>query len=618
MRLKSVVIKNFRSIKELEIPFDSNLRILVGKNEAGKSNILLALSKLDSKSVLSRKDIREPLPDESYDQESYIKFYIAFEDDDRMLLKHELKYKILSSNDNDPIISSSPKKWGIHDIIDCLEGAVYTVDIEAESRYIYIPLPKGEIVEGWNAPSEEAYFDEVIEVNGTPYNLSNLILTNNSELIADYTDSFSAINTKELYKLLRKEVANHVSRNKPDTIFWYYDESNLLPAEIDLEKFKSNPDTCMPLKQMFLLAGITNIGEEIDSAMSRNKNTLRNLLGMVAINATDHLRSVWEENKSVSFGLVPNGSVIDIVIRDSFNQFAPSQRSDGFKRFLTFLLLVSAKVKTNTMVNTLFLVDEPGLGLHPSGERFLRDELIRISNFNYVVYSTHSIFMVDRENTQSNTIVAKDREITLLKSVEESNIIDEEVVWNALGYSVFDELALNNIIFEGWKDKKLFKTAISRVPNRFKDIKKPLKCIGLCHAQGVKHIKSVASILDLANRRYLIVSDADTAAKEKQKEYQGLNYYGLWKRYDELLPGYNIVTAEDFISSKAFLKVIKTLTKRYPSMIPPREDQFPQSNKLDYINQLLRPFITDQEERKQCLRLIKDEVFNNLRLLQIN
>ena len=47
-------------------------------------------------------------------------------------------------------------------------------------------------------------------------------------------------------------------------------------------------------------------------------------------------------------------------------------------------------------------------------------------------------------------------------------------------------------------------------------------------------------------------------------------------------------------------------------MIPPREDQFPQSNKLDYINQLLRPFITDQEERKQCLRLIKDEVFNNL------
>lgn len=56
MRLKSVVIKNFRSIKELEIPFDSNLRILVGKNEAGKSNILLALSKLDSKSVLSRKD----------------------------------------------------------------------------------------------------------------------------------------------------------------------------------------------------------------------------------------------------------------------------------------------------------------------------------------------------------------------------------------------------------------------------------------------------------------------------------------------------------------------------------------------------------------------------------
>ena len=48
MIIKKVKIENFKSIREIEIPFDkvgnSYTKIFVGINESGKSNILEALS----------------------------------------------------------------------------------------------------------------------------------------------------------------------------------------------------------------------------------------------------------------------------------------------------------------------------------------------------------------------------------------------------------------------------------------------------------------------------------------------------------------------------------------------------------------------------------------------
>jgi len=45
MKLKRVVIENFRSIKRLKFDFpESNLLVLVGANNAGKSNIIRAIN----------------------------------------------------------------------------------------------------------------------------------------------------------------------------------------------------------------------------------------------------------------------------------------------------------------------------------------------------------------------------------------------------------------------------------------------------------------------------------------------------------------------------------------------------------------------------------------------
>ena len=58
MKLSRVEIKNFRSIKKVDVHFDPTCRILVGINESGKSNILRALSLLDPLQPVDAADIR--------------------------------------------------------------------------------------------------------------------------------------------------------------------------------------------------------------------------------------------------------------------------------------------------------------------------------------------------------------------------------------------------------------------------------------------------------------------------------------------------------------------------------------------------------------------------------
>jgi predicted ATP-dependent endonuclease of OLD family len=59
MELNKVHIKNFRSIKDEEIKFNHNCLILLGKNEAGKSNVLKAVAAIFDKYTVTDKDKRK-------------------------------------------------------------------------------------------------------------------------------------------------------------------------------------------------------------------------------------------------------------------------------------------------------------------------------------------------------------------------------------------------------------------------------------------------------------------------------------------------------------------------------------------------------------------------------
>ena len=405
-------------------------------------------------------------------------------------------------------------------------------------------------------------------------------------------------------------VASLVEENLPDTIFWEYDEHYLLPNSIDIAAFAKDPTAFEPLANMFILAGIgeDDIKESIMGALQGSLNHAQNYLRRIAEKTTDHFREVWAEYRDIEFSLHLNGNTIVPGIKEA-NTHDFANRSDGFKRFVTFLLMISVKVRAEQMANTLLIIDEPEISLHPSGARYLRDELIRISKNNFVAFSTHSIFMIDPTDIGRHYIVKKKGEITTLKEAETSNLAEEEVLLNALGYSAFEVLSERNLIFEGWKDRRLFEVAISAAPA---SVKKKFASVGVCHAKGVSSIKVFTPLIQLAKRSCLIVSDSDAAARSEQKRYNAEKGFGTWLTYQEVDPTIKAVTGEDFVKKQFVVASVNTalegtLVQKFELTDLPTD-----SNKLKAIAEWLKAQGILDDKSKSMLNDIKDHLFDNL------
>ena len=272
--------------------------------------------------------------------------------------------------------------------------------------------------------------------------------------------------------------------------------------------------------------------------------------------------------------------------------------------------MISVNVKTNTLHNTLLLIDEPEIGLHPSGVRHLCDELIKISKTNYVVYSTHSIFMIDSEKTDRHFIVKKKQEITHIECAAASNIADEEVLYQALGHSIFSILKEKNIIFEGWKDKHLFSVALG---NTTAVLKQKYKDVGICHAKGAKSVKAITPMIELTKRNCLILSDSDDVAKNCQKEHRKEKIFGDWKVYQEINPSIEAITGEDFVKNSFIAKQVSIAMSGMgkplfsETLLPEKKD------KLSTISKWLTNNGMNKEHANVKLAEIKNLIFDNLK-----
>lgn len=614
MELKRIEIKNFRSIDDIMVEFNHRCRVLVGINESGKSNILRALSMLSSDINPTNEDLREILPTEKPIDKAYVKFIFELEEKEISKIYESLKLKLLVNNENAPILEKDGKKINLRKFCYLKNEGLFTIDVKDKDKYAtYYLLNKNyTILNNWRKINENCPAGILVtNQKGENISIKKYNFINVDEFKEIPQEHLEKIKTEDINDFIGEEIVQIINNNLPNVIFWKYDENKLLPPTINLDNFASNPNTCITLKNMFILAGITDIAEEINAAKQGVKSALRNLLNRVANQTTIHFRNVWKEYDSIEFLLEPNGNNIDANIKEE-NRFPLSQRSDGFKRFVSFLLQISTQAKTNQIKDVLLLIDETDQSLHPSSTEYLRDELIKISKNNHVVYSTHSIFMIDSREISRHIIVKKKKEKTYIEDANESNIFDEEVLFNALGYSVFKTLKEKNIIFEGWRDKKLFMVAIDKMPKKFKKMNKKLSDVGICHALGAKNIKNITPLFETAKRKCLIVSDCDDPAKQCQSEYQKLRGYGIWKRYDEIFTQKKVITGEDFIKIDKIGNGIEEIRKKY-SHLKTEPNFNDEGGIINSIKKWLKSNKLQNEDIKIIMDEFKDIIFEDLK-----
>lgn len=620
MQLIRVDIKNFRSIATGSIPFEPSCRVLVGMNESGKSNALKALSTIAPDYSPDDGDVRFEKSSEpdGYVRESYVRFVFDLSESEIQESEKRLQEQILQPTPHPVAFMKSSSALTISEYLRQHRQILFVVDLKEKNKSIsYWPVANDITTnDSWFVVKSSAPDSaHIVDAFGRTYQLKSLTLIHKAMISTDIAEHLAPATRESLHAILSTQLVQDRETALPTCVYWKYSESNLLPAQIPLESFRTNPESCTPLKNMFELAKINNISAEISAKQAQSPHQLRNLLSRVAAATTDHVRAVWPEYNDITINLSPDGGNIDASVLDSSVHFEFSRRSDGFKRLVTFLLMISAKVKAGALSNTLILIDEPEGSLHPSGARHLLRELIRVSESNHVVISTHSIFMIDKDCIPRHFIVRKEDGITSLTMAEAGNIVDEEVLYDAVGFSIFETLQARNILFEGWRDKRLFQVAVTQVADQGR--KQHLLRLGRCHARGVKEIRSIAAFVELAGRQGTILSDSDEPARERQREYQRDRGPFPWKRYDEIskLP---IVTSEDFIKPDAFLGPLRQAQERHLGLATFDLTLFAApGGRLAAIKRWLAPVFSESEALKKELNMIKESLFDALHPAQI-
>lgn len=557
MKLARAQINNFRSVSDLTIDFEYACQGLIGINESGKSNILRALNLLDPAVSLSPADLRIERHNEPQVSAGYVRFLFRLEDNDIKEITEQVAKHFCSESLGEALVFTGSVKLAIKDYCQQIREGIYQVDIPSGKRvYTTWARPISEaLTPNWYKNKTDG--EVTIELpDGRAATVPSKALVWAPDGLQLGSDVFDKAELKDITSIHSSLIRKRVEEDLPACIFWKYADKYLLPSSIEVAAFCADPNSCVPLKSMFELAGYdaATLSDTISKAQAQGHHRYVHILEKTAAKATKHIRSVWNDNKSVRIKLESHGPSLAPIIIDDVVPLDMANRSDGFKRFVSFLLQISAKVRTEELAGALILIDEPEIALHPSGAKNLLRELIEIGNSNTVVFSTHSIFMIDKSEIGRHLVVEKKNEITTTWRAEKSRIQDEEVLYSAMGFSIFEALKLENVIFEGWRDKRLFEIVAANVSKSDEKIRNRISQIGFTFADGVKDIRNVAHFLELASRGCLIISDADKVALQHQNSYQTPGAWGEWKTLQEVLPGTSVVTGEDLVVRPAVIK----------------------------------------------------------------
>jgi len=128
---------------------------------------------------------------------------------------------------------------------------------------------------------------------------------------------------------------------------------------------------------------------------------------------TRKIRAEWVQGEDLTFKFQhagTNGNQIELLIRDpavSDRFVRPSERSSGFSAFFQLKMRLLARTEANPAYSYLYLFDEPGTSLHPSGQVNLQRVFERLSEADQVIYATHSLFMINHNRPERNRVISK-------------------------------------------------------------------------------------------------------------------------------------------------------------------------------------------------------------------
>ncbi len=281
-------------------------------------------------------------------------------------------------------------------------------------------------------------------------------------------------------------------------------------------------------------------------------------------NITDQVLEYWTQNPDLSVEVkveaarsgdpapFNTGSIARARIHNHLHRVETpfSERSAGFVWFFSFLVkFAQVKGETNPVI---LLLDEPGLTLHGKAQadllRFFDEKL---APYHQIIYSTHSPFMVAPDRLMSARIVEDQVETKGQRRFPLGTKVREDVLHRdpdtlfplqgALGYEVSQSLFVgkNTLLVEGPGDI-LYLHAFSDALRRRKRTALDPRWT-LCPAGGIDKIRPFVALFGGNSLNVAVLSDQSENEKRKVEDL----------RRSEVLKAGHFYTVPEFIEGRA-------------------------------------------------------------------
>lgn len=616
MKLIRFRVTNFRSIKDSTWIDCSDVTNIIGINEAGKSNALLALWKFNPTDK-AEINLLEDLPRNEYSslknscQElPFIEVIFRLEDDDELLKKlikitGRRKEELSEIHIKRFYSGEYSYEFPHEETITELPSKEFTTFIEEKINAISKISIESKVEKHYKATIESilnCYIDELQQIVMIDKNLLQEFISNTentgakpsakSEIQPIVNDVLKYF--REQMELLSRpqircdEVWQQVFSLMPN--FVYYSNYGNLDTEIYLphviDNLERNDITGVvaakvrTLKVLFDFIGLNpkeilelgndsaNLSQDEIEKFNKKKEERTVLLNSASSKLTKEFKQWWKQGNYV-FDLRADGKFFKIWVSDEKRpeKVVLEARSTGLQWFLSFYLVFFTQTKTN-LKNTIILLDEAGLSLHPLAQKDLLAFFKNLATTNQIIHTTHSPFLVDTNNIDSVKIAYIDNNgYTVISNDLRANSDPKRdtsvyAVHAALGLSVSD-IMLNGcqpVIVEGASDQyylNAIKTYLIA-----SGLFKPSKDIVFMPAGGVKGVSAIASIVSAKGELPYVIIDGDTSGtsfKDKLKKdlYKDEEHKLICLK--DFVEGLEAVEIEDIIPFSCISKAIDRL-----------------------------------------------------------